>query len=97
MNPAKLKECHDKGQVFDRRSSGSCHEAKLVTGTCDYAKAVSLMGEGDSNVGPKKNQADGYEVDQCGETSSKHYVFWVKKSKSGTTLTLDVRINSISK
>ena len=98
MNPPKLKECHDKGDVFNRIGAGSCHEAKLSSGTCDSARALQTLGGGPAATDViAKNTADGFVVDQCGESSTRKYIFWVKKYKTGETLMLDIKSNSILK
>jgi hypothetical protein len=81
MNPAKLKECHDAGKVYDR-GKDKCHISTLVTSSCTIdgitksfkAVGVTLPVSGSSITG-----FEGYEIDQCGEYNGDPIAFFYKK------------------
>lgn len=100
LHADKLKECHDDGKVYDRRTAGEgdegeCHEAKWPAEfSCTKAGVISAFKSSQSIKDyVAKQEDDGYKIDQCGEYSSGDpIVFYTKKSGTDTDPELGVRV-----
>lgn len=90
INPPLLKECHNKGVVYDRTGE-KCHKAKIATsylcthqGIVDKFKALSV----DITTNIAQIEADGYQIDQCGEFNNEPIVLFYKKQEAENELKL---------
>lgn len=99
--PDKLKECHEKLKIYDRRTAtdsdpGECHAEAKYPAEFECTRAGVISGFNSSaSIKKYMNQqdADGFEIDQCGSyAGGRPIVFFIKKSGSDAELKLSIRV-----